>query len=754
MNRREFSKYAVTAALTSGTQAQAGKPAREQMREARPSGGPSKPPPVSKGPEKLALGRWQAIHPGIWKVTLGQPEEFTPVKLRHREVAEEELLRLPHAATSPISAHAIRGRQTKRGYLLRIELDAYELVYGLGLQLMSFIQRGLKKTVRINADPKADSGDSHAPVPFYVTTKGYGILIDSARYVTFYLGRKTREDEARGQGTGAGPGAEPKTVPKELLPDAEFASRFGQRTQVVAEVPLATGVDVYVFSGPSMREAVQRFNLFAGGGCLPPRWGLGFWYRCDHSFDERQVLDLASDLRRSQIPCDVLGLEPGWQGHSYSCSYVWSDKFADPKAMLEALAAQGYRTNLWEHAFTHPSSPIHAALLPYAGDYEVWDGLVPDFTLPEARRIFADFHEKEHVERGVAGYKLDECDNSDFTGGWSFPECSRFPSGVDGEQMHSLFGLGYQETIDSLFRRRNARSYHLVRSSHALAAPYPAVLYSDLYDHKQFIRALVNAGFSGLLWCPEVRDAVDAEDLIRRLQVVCLSPLAMVNAWYIKNPPWKQVKTEANNAGEFAPGWQELERACREIIRLRMSLIPYLYAAFVRYHQEGLPPFRALVMDYPSDPRVWTIDDQYLVGENLLVAPVTSGTTKRDIYLPKGEWYDFWTGKPYVGEQKFAVDVPLNTIPVFVKAGSLLPLAEPTLHTGESSSRKLTVRVYGDGSRPATVFEDDDFTLNFTKGDYNRLSLTWDNASRTGRVVRIGQAKCPQYEIMGWQQLT
>ncbi len=201
--------------------------------------------------------------------------------------------------------------------------------------------------------------------------------------------------------------------------------------------------------------------------------------------------------------------------------------------------------------------------------------------------------------------------------------------------------------IKTPFKRRlselSTRTLGLVRSSHALASPYPYALYSDTYDHKQFIRALLNAGFSGLLWCPEVRDARDPEDLIRRLQTVIFSPVAMVNAWYIKNPPWKQVDKEANNSNRFAPGWEELQATCRDLISLRMQFVPYLYAAFVRYRLQGIPPFRALVMDYPNDPRTWTVDDQYLVGEDLLVAPVVAGEHEREVYLPRGEWIDFWT---------------------------------------------------------------------------------------------------------------
>src|SRR6185437_5921641 len=176
--------------------------------------------------------------------------------------------------------------------------------------------------------------------------------------------------------------------------------------------------------------------------------------------------------------------------------------------------------------------------------------------------IFGDYHGRELIDAGISGFKLDECDNSDYTGGWSFPDVSRFPSGLDGEQMHGVFGLRYQRALWQQFLERQQPTYNLVRSSGALATPYPFVLYSDLYDHRQFIRALVNSSFSGLLWCPEVRDARNEEDFIRRLQSVVFSPLAMINAWYVKNPPWKQLNSKLNNEGYLAKDWQALEARC------------------------------------------------------------------------------------------------------------------------------------------------------------------------------------------------
>jgi alpha-D-xyloside xylohydrolase len=675
------------------------------------------------------------ILPGVWKFSFGTPEKITPVSTRHYPPAQQGFDTLPAIAACPVT---VTGLGSRRGYLVSIPLAPNEAPYGLGLQLQSFMQRGMKKRLRVNADPKMDTGDSHAPVPFYVTTRGYGVLIDTARYATVYTGGRKTVKAAATQ-----PDYPPFAIAADALPAAYRRANLGERTQVLVEVPEAEGVDVYVFAGPSMRQAVQRYNLFSGGGPLPPRWGLGMWYRVKADYDQDEVLKLASEFRANRIPCDVLGLEPGWQTHSYSCSFVWSDKFPDPGAMVAALARKNYRLNLWEHAYTHPSSPVYQSLLDRSGDYQVWGGIVPDFVDPQARRIFGDFQEKSHVALGVSGYKLDECDNSDFTGNWSFPEVSSFPSGADGEQMHCLFGQRYQDALQSVFEKRKLRTYGLVRSSGALAAPYPYVLYSDLYDHKELIRGLANAGFSGLLWTPELRDGSSPEDLIRRLQSVALSPMALINAWYIKNPPWKQVKRTENNAGEFAPDWLEVESKCRAVMEFRMRLIPYIHAAFVRYHRDGLPPFRAVVMDYPNDPRTWGVDNQFLVGESLLVAPAFTGEPSRNIYLPEGDWFDYWTGKRYTGKQQIHLQVPLEQIPIFVKAGTLLPLAEPTLHTDDPASWRLTVNVYGDRPVNATLYEDD----GSWSPALTEVQLAWDAERKTGSLNRTGNGK---YEVAKW----
>jgi alpha-D-xyloside xylohydrolase len=670
----------------------------------------------------LTVGAWTRIHPGVWRATVGTPEKFTPVSSRLVPPNTVAFDALPPADSAPTLS--LSATQAPRGCAVQLPLKPEEQIFGLGLQLLSFSQRGSKKTVRVNADPKMDTGDSHAPVPFYVTTEGVGILIDTARYATFYLGNAhPRPSQPTAPVSEAG--VDPKYANVESVDHRDF---------VMVDVPDAAGVDIYLFNGPDMLNAVRRYNVFSGGGFVPPEWGLGFWFRMMARDSQADALSLAREFRDRKIPCDVIGLEPGWQSHSYSCSFVWDKgRFPNPNGFLDATQHQNFRVNLWEHAFTHPSSPLFPALEPYCGNFGVWEGLVPDFAGQPARDAFGDFHGETLIDTGVSGFKLDECDNSDYTHGWSFPETSTFPSGIDGEQMHSVFGLRYQMTIWNAFRKRNRETYGLVRSSGALAAPYPFVLYSDLYNHRDYIRALANSGFSGLLWCPEVRQAQNEEDLIRRLQSVVFSPLAQVDCWYMKNPPWKQMDRALNNADHFLDNWQRLESRCREIIGWRMQLIPYLTAAFQRYAQDGTPPFRALVLDTPHHRRLHTVDDQYLVGDRMMVAPLFAGEANRKVVLPVGSWHDFWTGAPIQGGTETSVSASAENIPVYVKSGSLVPWADVGQFAGSPETRQLCVRVYGEGSIPFSM-----------RGPEGELKLTWNN--RTGHAEEAGSG----YHVHSW----
>ena len=528
-------------------------------------------------------------------------------------------------------------RQTARGFVLEFEMEEGTQVFGFGLQLKQLNHTGAKLTLSCNADPKTPNGDSHAPVPFFVTNKGYGMYFDTARTAEFYCGvAKTERAERKGY--------EVKLSEQELY----AAETDGKRVMSVF-IPVAQGVDVYVIEGKTILDITAQYNRLAGGGCDAPDWALGVLYRTKGTYNAQEVMDTALYMRENNIPCDIIGLEPGWQTHAYSCTYVWNkERFPDPKGFIEKLKGMGFHVSLWEHAFVNPASPVYRDLLPYSGDYRVWNGLVPDFALPEARKIFADYQREALTALGVDGFKADECDGSDNTGGWSFPNHSAFPSGLDGEQYHHLFGTLYAKTMWQALDHGPTLSES--RSMGALAAPYPFVLYSDLYDIKDFVRGVVNSGFSGLLWAPELRYANSRKEVLRRLQVVTFSAQCLINAWSNEGIPW--VKFDCVDE-------------VRAILETRKKLLPKLKAAFEKYKATGIPPVRALVMEYTDDPETYKIDDEYLFCDDLLVAPITEfESDTREVYLPEGDWFDYYTGET-VPSGKFTVTN--ENIPVFVR---------------------------------------------------------------------------------------
>lgn len=659
----------------------------------------------------------EKIAKGIWKITIGEPEKYTPEYFRRFPIKKEEIEAIPLSKKALMSDGDIHWKRTKRGCTITLPIETDEDIYGFGLQFQSFNQAGRRRYIKVNSDPVADTGEGHAPVPFYISSAGYGIFVNTFRYTTFLMGTNSEK------GKSCGMTAENEKH-EEFSEAAIYAlKRAKEERRVIIDIPSVEGIEVYLFEGNFM-EVVQRYNLFSGGGCVPPMWGLGIWYRIYGGGDERTVEQIAKQFRDEKIPMNVLGLEPGWQSHSYSCTYKWSNLFPHHDEMIQKMQEQGYRLNLWEHVYVYPTASFYKELIPYSGDYEVWNGLVPDFATQEANKLFGNYHREVFVKKGIAGFKLDECDNSDYNcSNWAFPDSTEFPSGMDGEQMHLAIGILYQNLIYQMYKEENRRTYSQVRSSGALAAPLPFVLYSDLYNHKQFIRGIVNSGFSGLLWCPEVRDCVNGDDLLRRLQTVIFSGHALINGWRIMNPPWKQTNIEQNLEGEIMEGAEYYTAECRKLFELRMSLLPYIYSAFVEYRDTGKPPIRALIMDYPEDMEARMIDDEYLFGESMLICPLTyeEGTSKR-IYLPQGKWYEFFTGKMIEGGRYFEVHANYHEIPVFVKDGAIVPMAKPVACVEKNTVFEMEIKVFGDKDGVFVLYDDDFETFDYEQGQ-NRVVI-------------------------------
>lgn len=669
---------------------------------------------------------WSQVAPGIWRAVAGSPEHLTSLSASGAQPRTEALRSMGDPAF-PLDADAIGTEAGSGRRVVCLPVEPDEGFFGLGLQFMRVNHRGRPRYLRVNSDPKQDSGETHAPVPFYVSSRGYGVLVNTARIPTIHCASAGRRETRR------------PAVTRDFTDDPSFT--YTPTVDTVDIVVPGDGFELYVFAGPTMLDTVRRYNLFCGGGAIPPRWGLGFWHRVNYKYTADEVIAEALEYRKRDYPCDVIGLEPGWQTRSYPCSYEWApDRFPDPAGFVARMLDEGFRVNLWEHGYVSPDAALYPAMLPFAGSHTVFGGIVPDFSLPEAREVLKRQHDEAHVGIGVSGYKLDECDGSELTEiQWMFPAHATFPSGFDGEQLRQVYGLLLQRLTTELFRARDRRTWGLVRASNAGAPSFPYVLYSDLYDHRQFVRALCNCGFSGLLWTPETRTAATAEEWVRRMQTVCLSPMALLNAWNSAAMPWT---------------FPEVEPVIRQTMQLRMRLMPYLYSAFARYHFDGTPPFRAMALE---TGQALDIGDQWMAGDSLLVAPLFAGETSREVFLPEGAWFDFETGERFQGGGTIAVQAPLEKLPLFVRDGGIIPLMPPLPHVPNAGETvPLEVRHYGTASGSFNLFDDDGETFAYERGEYvwRRLEVVVSpDGTRRARISPVPDGWSSFYGEVTWKLL-
>lgn len=687
------------------------------------------------------IDSWQNVTPGIWQAQLGDMKG----EIRYSQFAaappkREALQKLP-VVTFPFRADELTYLITPdHKIMVRIPTDPDEKLYGFGLQ-MDGLQKS-RKVMTLNVDHWSKGGGrTHAPVPFYLSSKGYGVFFNTARFLKIYNQVGNRKDSPNNppEVDRNPPADEKQAGPWQALPagDAVEAQINGK------------GLEVMVFAGDSMLDVVCRYNLYHGGGALPPLWGLGFWHRVHAHFNADQTRAEVQAFADRKFPLDVIGLEPGWMTKSYPCTFEWQPKrFPDPKAFTQGLLKQGIRLNLWENPYLSQHSRLYQEMFPLSGSHLVWLGIVPDYTLPEARRLLTEQHAQDHIGIGVSGYKIDEVDGYDH---WLWPDHATFPSGISGEAMRQSYGLLVQNMLfQDLFKSRNVRTYGLVRASNGAASGYPFAIYSDSYSHAQYLTGLSTASLGGILWTPEIRSAGSSREWLNRMQTVCFSPLAMLNAWSSGKKPWS---------------YGEVTDAVRDVIDLRMRFLPYLYTAFADYHFKGIPPIRAMILEdgfgelksqvikgklnSETNPyamgKIIEKTDQFMFGPSIMVAPFYERqATERKVRLPLGNWYDFYTGK-FMGNNKTltirAEDLKDRT-PLFVKENAVIPLLTKAIKQSDQAyGHPLELRYYGQDSGTYALYEDDGKTFDYEQGQYQRRQMTIRKDSDGQFILQVSRLK-------------
>jgi alpha-glucosidase len=598
--------------------------------------------------------------------------------------------------------------------------DDYELYYGFGEKALP-LSRHQQAMVMWNADVAdypAGHDPSYAAIPFFIALhegRSYGLFFNNTWRSWFDMGKR-----------------EPHRY--------SFGANGGE-------------LDYYVFTGGAGRTpagVLRDYTLLTGRGALPPLWALGYQQSRWSYMRQEQVLDVAHEFRRRRIPADVLYLDiDHMDGFRV---FTWNPvTFPDPKSMLDQLHGDGF------HAVTivdpgikrdeqypiYRSGREQGVYLRNADGSElhakVWPGVCafPDFTSPAARAWFGGLYATA-LGLGVDGFWNDMNEPGVFPAdGFDKPEISLGPQrtlpldarhagdGMPGThaQYHNVYGMQMArasfEGLRSL--RPERRPLVLTRAGFAGVQRYAAVWTGDnspTWTHLALtIPMLTNLSVSGVPFVGAdvggFMGSPGAELHTRWLQAAALTPYLRVHSNDVSAPrePWA-----------FGAGFERINRAT---IELRYRLLPYLYTLFEESERSGLPPMRPLWFAYPADTRASLVDDQFLLGGDLLVAPVLhEGQRSREVYFPQGDaWVDWWDGSRHEGGTTAKVAAPLERLPLFIRAGAAVPTSPVVQHTGEMQNVPLTLAVAVGGKGVSHVFQDAGDGYAYRAGASRRIAV-------------------------------
>ena len=500
-------------------------------------------------------------------------------------------------------------------------------------------------------------------------------------------------------------------------------------------------LNYYFLYGPSPSKILSRFTELVGRMPLPPRWSLGY-QQCRWSYPtEGRVREIASGFRRRNIPCDVIYLDIDYMS-GYRI-FTWNRKnFPDPKKMIADLRGDGFRIAVIVDPGIKVDSTYEVYRSGLAGNQfvrypdgrlytgKVWPGVCafPDFTAASARKWWGENFEGL-VEAGVRGWWNDMNEPSVF----DVPTHTIDPEVVhDGDhranhaEVHNVYGMemtrATYEGVRSL--RPDERPFVLTRASYAGGWRYSSAWTGDnvaSWEHLGMAVSMclnlsisgqpfVGADIGGFMGYPS------GELFARWLQLGVFTPLMRAHSVINERnkEPW-----------EYG---QEFTDINRETIGLRYKFLPYIYTVMENASTSGIPAMRPMLFAEPDDWRFVFEESQYEFGNDLLIAPVLDeGALLRTVVLPRGSWYDYWTGERYAGSSTVTVQAPLNHIPILVRAGSVIPTQQVVQYTDQAPIDPLTLMVYaGDstGTSASSYYEDDGLSFKYAGGAFMRRTFT------------------------------
>jgi alpha-glucosidase (family GH31 glycosyl hydrolase) len=497
--------------------------------------------------------------------------------------------------------------------------------------------------------------------------------------------------------------------------------------------PTALPLDIFFVGSREPATIMAEYARLTGHAEMPPLWSFGYQQSHRTLASREEILEEAKTFREKKLPCDALiylgtGFCPsGW--NTNNGEFEFNRKvFPDPKAIFDQFHAEHFK--VVPHVVIKTRS-LHGTV------HDACDAAQP---ADEQASCYWNVHRKIFA-LGVDGWWPDEGDPLNIA--------SRLTR-------NRMYWEGPQ--ID----RPNQRPYALHRNGYAGMQRYASFLWSgDVYSTWETLRThipiAINTGLSGIpYWGTDIGGFVPTKEFTAELYLrwfqfgaFCTLFRSHGRNWKLRLPwGWNTGDPGpieiSNYNGAAIPGPDQLhntqvEPICRKYLELRYRMLPYLYSAVRECAMTGLPVMRALWLHYPDDPAAVARGDEYLWGRDLLVAPVVEqGATSRQLYLPRGAWFDFWTGERHEGGREITRTVDLETTPLYVRAGSILPLGPVKQYTAEQVHEPLTVSIYPGADASFLLYEDDGSSFNFRKGEWMGVQMNW---SDTRRVLTLGLSK-------------
>ena len=542
-----------------------------------------------------------------------------------------------------------RGSDNSRSINPVFSLVPGEKIYGCGESPTALNKVGQKLNIFVT-DPQGPEGrDMYKPIPFWFSSKGYGMFMHTSAPVTMDMGYSYI------------------VANKIFMADEDM--------------------DFFIFLGEP-KDILSEYTALTGRPDMPPLWSFGTWMSRISYFTEQEGRDVAEQLRRNRIPADVIHFDTGWFDVDWQCDYEFSpERFSDATKMVADLRDRGFRISLWQLPYFVPGNKYFRELADKGLAVRNGRGTLPyedavlDFTNPAAVEWYQD-KIKRLIGMGVGAIKVDF--------GEAAPIEAVYANGRSGWYEHNLYPLRYNKAVADATREVSGENIIWARSAWAGSQRYPLHWGGDAATTNTGMQGTIRAGLSlGLsgfpFWSHDMGGFVTStpESLYRRWL-----PMGFLTS-----------HTRAHGAPPTEPWLYENKsftdyfRRCAE---MKYALMPYVYTESAESAANGWPMFRALLLEFPDDPGVWEIEDQYMFGSQMLVAPLFEEGFERSVYLPGDKpWYDYQTGREYApGWRKIKADGPVQCV-IMVRDGAALPHAKVAQHTGEIDWDNIEWRFYG-----------------------------------------------------------